>query len=79
MDNNNQNATFTGDVRAKTPRPVTIETDRLDWNSARRVISTASPVRVWASSAVLTGRDLFLNLDKQTLALSGGVTASLNK
>jgi LPS export ABC transporter protein LptC len=79
MDAKTQNATFIGDVKAETPRPITIETDTLDWKAAQRVILTSSPVRIGMNAGVFTGKSLLMTLDKQTLALDGGVTASLNK
>lgn len=79
MDTKTQNATFIGDVKAETPRPITIETETLDWKAAQRVILTSSPVRIGMNAGVFTGKSLLMTLDKQTLALDGGVTASLNK
>ncbi len=79
MDVKTQNATFIGDVRAETPRPITIETDALDWKAAERVILTSSPVRIGMNGGVFTGKSLLMSLDKQTVALAGGVTASLSE
>ncbi|MBI3581657.1 MAG: LPS export ABC transporter periplasmic protein LptC [Nitrospinae bacterium] len=79
MDPKTQNATFIGEVRARTRRPITIETDALDWKAAQRVILTSSPVRIGMKSGVVTGKSLSMNLDNQTVALGGGVTASLNR
>lgn len=79
MDVKTQNATFIGDVRAETPRPITIETDTLDWKAAQRVILTSSPVRIGMNGGVFTGNSLSMSLDKQTVALGGGVTASLSE
>jgi LPS export ABC transporter protein LptC len=75
MDVKTQNAVFSGGVTVKTPRPVTVETDRLDWTGVRRIISTELPVRVSVNSGVITGRDLVLTLDKQTLTLNKPVRA----
>jgi LPS export ABC transporter protein LptC len=79
MDVKTQNATFIGDVKAETPRPITIETDTLDWKAAQRVILTSSPVKIGMNAGVFTGKSLLMSLDNQTVALDGGVTASLNK
>jgi LPS export ABC transporter protein LptC len=79
MDNKTQNAAFTGDVRVRTPRPVTVETDRLDWVSARRAISTDSPVRVWLNSGEITGKGFLMLLDEQSLSFNSVVRASLSQ
>jgi LPS export ABC transporter protein LptC len=79
MDNRTQNAVFSGDVTITTAKPATVKTDRLDWNTDKRTISTDLPVKVWMDFGSVTGSGLIMNMEKQSLSLNSNVKASLNR
>lgn len=79
MDNRTQNAVFSGDVTITTAKPATVKTDRLDWNTDKRTISTDQPVKVWLDFGSVTGSGLIMDMERQSLSLNSKVKASLNR
>ncbi|MBI3795189.1 MAG: LPS export ABC transporter periplasmic protein LptC [Nitrospinae bacterium] len=75
MENVSQDAVFSGGVTVTTSRPMTLVTERLDWNSARRIVSTDQPIVMDVNSVTVNGKDLLLELDKQTLSINSSVEA----
>jgi LPS export ABC transporter protein LptC len=75
MDNESQNAVFSGDVSVRTSRPTILKTQRLNWLAEKRVVTTDSPVRIEQRAAVITGNGLVMELDKQTIRIGRTVRA----
>jgi len=75
MDNRTKNITFSGDVWVKMPRPLTLHTEKLDWISAKRTITTDDAIRIETTSGVVNGKGLIVELDEQRFTVAHSVRA----
>jgi LPS export ABC transporter protein LptC len=78
MDNESQNAVFSGNVSVRSSRPTTLKTNKLSWLAEKRIVITDSPVRIEQKAAVITGTGLVMDLDKQTIKIGKTVRAVFN-
>jgi LPS export ABC transporter protein LptC len=70
-----QNVAFSGGVVVKNPKPITLTTESLDWDARRRIIYSDTPVKLEVDTAMILGRDMTLELDKQKIEINGDVQA----
>ncbi|MBI5178882.1 MAG: LPS export ABC transporter periplasmic protein LptC [Nitrospinae bacterium] len=75
MDNATKNITFIGNVLVKMPRPLSLHTESLIWNAEKRTISTDEVVKMETSSAVVNGRGMDIDLDRQSFTVKNAVQA----
>lgn len=78
MQNKTRDASFFGDVRLRSSKPFLLLTERLDWKDEERVLITDEEVHIETGSAVIEGRGLLMNMDKQDLIIQHSVKAVFN-
>ena len=75
MYTGSQNATFTGNVRLRSPKPFLLTTEQLIWNAQTRLLTTDKKVRIETGRAVFDGVGLIINAQSQDLTIEHSVKA----
>ena len=78
MYTGSQNATFTGNVRLRSPKPLLLTTEQLVWNAKTRLLTTDGKIRIEAGRAVFDGVGLVINTQNQDLTIEHSVKATFN-
>jgi LPS export ABC transporter protein LptC len=78
LHSGSQNASFIGNVRLRSPKPLLLITEQLDWNVKTRLLTTDKKVRIETGGAVINGIGLVINAESQDLAVKHFVKATFN-
>ena len=76
MQIGSQNATFTGNVRLRSPKPLLLTTEHLAWNAKTRLLTTNKKVRIEIGRAVFDGVGLKIDAQSQDLTIEHSVKAT---
>lgn len=78
MYTGSQNATFTGNVRLRSPKPLLLTTEHLIWDAKTRLLTTESKVRIETGRAVFDGVGLIVDAQNQDMTIKHSVKATFN-
>lgn len=78
MQAGSQNATFTGNVRLQTPKPLLLTTEHLVWNAKTRLLTTNRKIRIETGRAVFDGVGLKIDAQSQDVTIEHSVKATFH-
>lgn len=78
IEHGTENAVFWGDVRVESTKPFVLETTRLDWIAASRLLSTDEKIKFSSDKTVIFGKGIRINVDSQDVTILNSVNAVFN-
>lgn len=77
MENHSQNVLFSGKVRVRSEKQLTLATERLVWRPQERLLTSDGKVFIETGAGFISGEGMVIDLNKKNLAILNSVKAAL--